>query len=505
MKKKQSTRASRAKTNIKVSFICQILTLVFGFVVPRLYIRAYGSEAYGATSSITQFLAYITLLEGGVAGVARSALYRPLAEGNYEVVGAILGEIKSFFKLVGYVFAGYVVLLACVFKYISNVQIFDWTSTFFLVLAISLSTFAQYFIGITYSVFLYSNQQQYISNIINISTLAINTIAIIILVSLGFNIISVRLISSCIFILRPVLMWIYVKGHYSIDIKNTNSKYLSQKWTAFGQHVAYFLHSNTDIAVLTIFGDLTLVAIYSVYHMVTSAIQNLTSSFSAGMEAVFGDMIAKKEQDLLRITFGKYNTLISSISNILFGTTIVMIVPFVSLYTSGVEDADYIAPLFAMMLVFASYLFCLRLPYHSIIIAAGKFKETRVAAYGEAIINISLSIALVIKFHIIGVAVATVLAVSFRFVYYAVFLQSNILKQPLSSFLKREISNFLNYSAIFLCGKVVVPLFEIRSYLKWAACTGCISLVSIAITMVLNLLFYSSDVKSLVKTHKRSR
>lgn len=77
-------RQVRAKLNIVMSLMTQIVAMLCGFVIPQLMISAFGSEAYGATSSITQFLAYITLLEGGIGGVARAALYKPLADHDTE-------------------------------------------------------------------------------------------------------------------------------------------------------------------------------------------------------------------------------------------------------------------------------------------------------------------------------------------------------------------------------------------------------------------------------------
>lgn len=105
-------RSTRAKRNIVVSLAAQIVSLLCGFVVPRLMIGAYGSEAYGATSSIVQFLAYITLLEGGIGGVARAALYKPLAENSQTAVSAVMMELQHFFRIVAFVFLGYVLVLA---------------------------------------------------------------------------------------------------------------------------------------------------------------------------------------------------------------------------------------------------------------------------------------------------------------------------------------------------------------------------------------------------------
>ena len=91
-------RTTRAKKNIVTSLASQVVALLCGIVVPRLMIGAFGSEAYGATSSITQFLAYITLLEGGIGGVARAVLYKPLAQRNMDTIGAIMEEVKKFFR-----------------------------------------------------------------------------------------------------------------------------------------------------------------------------------------------------------------------------------------------------------------------------------------------------------------------------------------------------------------------------------------------------------------------
>lgn len=201
----------KAKLNIATSLLGQFVTLVCGLIVPGLMIRSFGSEVYGATASIAQFLSYITLLEGGIGGVARAALYKPLADNNIRAISRVQSEIQRFFRAVGYIFTAYVLIIACSFKYISHMDALDWTTTFLLVLVISISTFGQYFIGISNSVLLQAAQKTYITQILNSLTVILNTVSIIILVKLGCSIITVKLVSSCIFVLRPVALWLYVK------------------------------------------------------------------------------------------------------------------------------------------------------------------------------------------------------------------------------------------------------------------------------------------------------
>lgn len=501
-----SNREKRAKLNIIVTLVCQLLTMVCGIVVPRILITHFGSEAYGATASITQFLSYITLLEGGVSGVARAALYRPLANEDMYQVSLVMSEIKKFFNIIAYIFVVYVLVLAVSFKHISHIEVFDWITTAILVLVISASTFAQYFIGISYSILLQAAQRTYIGYTINIIATIINTVMVVVLTFMGANLIAVKLISSIVFALRPFMMKLYVNQNFKlVKVDNVKSDILKDKWTGLGQHIAYFIHSYTDIAVLTIFANLKLVSVYSVYYMVVNSIQSITASFSTGMEAVFGDMYAKKEYDSLNSTFSLYETLISSVSLLLFSVTAVMIIPFVRLYTNGVTDINYIIPELGILLVVASLIYCLRMPYHSMIIAAGHFKQTKMAAYGEAFINISISIVLVVKHGIIGVAIGTVLAVSFRFVFYALYLSKHIIKRNLLLFVKRELVSVAEFFAILVCGNAINGLFVLINFVNWVFVAIIVTILSIVFIFIGNMLFYRNNMFILLKKLKKQR
>lgn len=494
-------RHTRAKKNIAVSLGSQIITLICGLIVPGAMIRAFGSEAYGATASITQFLAYITLLEGGIGGVARAAFYKPLARGDMETVSAIMKEIRRFFRVVAYLFGGYVLVLACCFHRISDITCMDWVSTFVLVLVISISTFGQYFIGISNAVFLQAAQRTYVTNLVNIAATVFNAAAVMGLIWAGCDLILVKLVSSCIFFMRPVALWWYVRKKYSIrtDVRKPEKTYLTQKWSGLGQHIAFFLHSNTDVVVLTCLADLQTVAVYSVYNMVISHIQSLAVSFTSGMEAVFGDMLAKDERENLHRTFGVYEGIISVAAGVLFSVTAVLIVPFVKLYTEGVQDAEYYAPVFALLLILAAVCYCLRLPYHAMVIAAGNFKETSAAAYGEAVLNVGLSVLLVAEYGLVGVAAATVLATCFRFGYYVIYLSRRIMKRKITLFLKRMTVNALAFAASCGLGWAAASLLNISNYLMWAVGGAIATVIAAAVTVGVNVLFFPKDFREILK------
>lgn len=495
-----NTRTKRAKLNIVFSLLGQFVALICGFIVPRLLIKTFGSEAYGATASILQFLSYIVLLEGGIGGVARAALYKPLAEKNYFEITEILNETKFLFKMIGYAFAVYVLVIACSFKEISHFQYYDWFSTFILVIVISSSIFMQYFLGISYAILLQADQKSYIPRIINTSTLVLSTILVVILVSCGCGLITIKFISALIFICRPIIMYLYVHQYYPLAQNCTRNKNaLSQKWSGLGQHLAFFFHSNTDVVILTLFTNLKIVAVYAIYNMVVSHVQEIITSFTTGMEALFGDMLARKEISKLNRVFGYYETLISLIALPFFSVTILLIISFVRLYIGNVTDVNYIRPFFAVILILSALIYCLRSPYHSVTIAAGHFKQTQIAAYGEAIINVGLSIVLVHRLGLLGVAVGTLIAVSFRFLYYVFYLSHTLLDRPVKLFVKRAIINTINIFLICFIGYILLSKYDITNYLRWVIAGVALTGMAVIISLGFSYVYYREDFKSIFK------
>ena len=495
----RDARVHGAKKNIFVSIGCQLVTLMCGIIVPKLMIDAFGSEAYGATVSIGQFLSYIALLEGGIGGVVRAALYRPLAEGDAEAISAVMAEVKHFFRIIAYIFGAYTLLIAFTFNSISGTEVFDQLSTFLLVASISLSTFGQYFIGISNMILLQAAQKSYITNMVNIAGLIVNTILIVLLVHMGCGIIAVKLVSGVVFALKPVALWVYVRRNYRIHrVPRQKTTLLAQKWSGIGQHIAFFLHSNTDVVILTCFANLKAVAVYSVYNMVVSNIQNLAASFIAGMEALFGDMLAKGEKKQLNHAFETYETIISAVAVVLFSVTTVMIVPFVRIYTAGITDANYEVPVFAWLLILSALLYCLRMPYHSVVIAAGHFKQTQSAAYGEVVINVGLSILLVRKLGLVGVAIGTVAATTYRLLYYVGYLSRNVLNRNAGHFVRQTVLNGAIYATIVAAGMKAAAMFDMENYGVWVLCGAAVGVLALGITLAGNLLFNRQNCRLLL-------
>ena len=283
-------RRKNAIINVIASVSLQLITIICSFIIPKLIITNFGSEVNGLVASITQFLAYITLLESGFGPVVKSILFKPIANKDKSTIADILKTSEKFFRKIAYIFLIYIFVLCIVFPIMVSGQ-FDTIFTLSLVVIIAISTFAEYYFGMTYKLYIYAEQKNYVLNFIQIGTVILNTIAVISLIHFGTSIQIVKLASCFIFILRPIIQNLYVKKKYKINLMQAKDDYkIEQKWEGLAQHIAYVVHKNTDIVILTICGRLADISVYSVYLMVINAVKNVTRSFIGGLDATFGDI-----------------------------------------------------------------------------------------------------------------------------------------------------------------------------------------------------------------------
>lgn len=489
-------RSKKAVINILISFLLQVTAVICGLIIPKLIIENYGSNVNGMIMSITQFLSFIVLLEAGVGGVVRAALYRPLALKDSNSISRIIRATESFFRIIAIVFLLYIVLLAIFFPTIVNVE-FEKLFTGSLVLIIGISTFFQYYFGLTYQILLQADQKQYISSIIQIFTLILNTILVVLLITNGASILYVKLGTAFIFIIRPIFLSIYIRKKYNINKQVLpDNKAIEKRWDGLGHHVAFLLHTSTDIVILTLFSNLKEISVYSIYYLVSSSVKKITVTFASSIEAAFGDIIAKNEKEVLRRNFSVFEFSIFFITTLIFSSTALLILPFVELYTSNVADADYYRPYFAFILLAAEVVFCLRVPYSAVVLAAGHFKETRNGAFIEAAINVTISIILVNFLGIIGVAIGTLCAMVYRTIEYVMYLSKNIIERNMKEFFKKVLVFSLGSIITFLVMSSF-PTIDIVSFKLWIYYATLVVFISLIVITLTSIIFFKTELNIL--------
>lgn len=490
-------RKTRLAYNTFSSLLYQVSTVICGFILPRLILSVYGSNVNGLVNSISQFLGIISFLELGVGAVVQSSLYKPLAEHNEDQISKILKSANKFFRTIGTILLVYVILLVFFYPKFAK-QSFDYSYTAILIVAISLSLFAQYYFGIVNRILLTADQRGYIQYNAQTVSVILNTLICFFLIRAEFSIQIVKLTTSVIYLLQPFVIYLYVRHHYNINRKiSYTEEPIKQKWNGIAQHVAAVVIDGTDIVILTLFDSLSAVSIYSVYSLVVSGIKQLFQSTTNGVQSLMGELWAKGEEKKLKELFGWTEWLIHTGTVFLFGVTAIAIVPFVTVYTKGISDANYIQALFAALLVAAHAGHCLRLPYNILILAAGHYKQTQSNYIIATLLNIVISILTVNRFGLIGVAIGTLVAMCYQTIWMAIYDSRNLIKWPLKNFVKQVLVDILTI-AIMVVSTINIKMNAI-SYGAWILYAFIVSIISIIIIILVNLVFYKSNLIRIYK------
>lgn len=496
------SRKKKVLKNTTSSLVFEVTTIICGFVLPKMILKSFGSEINGLVTSITQFLGVISFLELGVGSVIQSALYKPLAEKNENEISKIVVSGQKFFSKLAKLLVIYVIILILVYPFIAN-QDFGFLYTGTMIIVLSISSFAQYYFGITNLLLLSADQKGYISYNIQTLTLILNTVACFVLIQIGASIHIVKLITSLIYGIRPLALSLYVKKHYNI---NWHIQYeeepIKQKWNGVAQHISAVVLNGTDNIVLTVFSDLKDVSIYSVYNLVTSGVRTLLLSLTKGLQALIGELWAKQETEKLQKVFGTMEWILHTVTVWVFGITLSLIIPFIEVYTHGIADVNYVRPLFAILIVVANAGYCLRLPYSIMILAAGHYKQTQNNYICATVINIVISILTVKIWGLVGVAIGTLLAMFYQTVWMAAYSSKHLLKRSYDIFIKQLIVDVVTIVLV----KIVTEnkMFKLTNftYTSWILLAIKTTLVGGAVVIFANLVFYRQYIYQIINKMK---
>lgn len=482
--------------NTVSSMSYEIVFLIVGFILPKLFITFYGSEVNGLVNSITNFLGLVAVADLGIGAVVSANYYKPLADKNTHETSMIYNSSLRFYRQLSYLLIVYIVLLAIFYPFLVD-SLFDHLYVMLLILVIAMNTFFRYFFGISYTLLLKSDQKQYVYFLINIITLILNAIIVVLLIVNNVDVLLVKLSTTIVFVLRPILLSFYVKKRYDL-VKDLNVKHkLKQKWNGVAQHLAFVVQDNTDIIVLTLFSSLTYVSIYSVYYMVVIGIRGIIYAVMSGFSSLIGSLIAKNEKERLHFVFMGYQWSTFFLSTLLYGSTLVLIIPFMSIYSKEFVDANYIQPLFASILVFATLIRCIQLPYNTVVQAGMHFKQTQIASILEPIINISISVILVIHYGLVGVAIGTLISILFRTIYLAFYLRKNLIYLKISVTLKLTIVHAIIMLLIPFLTKHIIN-YDLN-YVSWIFLSIKVVAVNFALLLIANMVFFPKEINAIKK------
>ena len=495
---KEYGRSKNAFLNIIFSILLQLITVVSGLILPRIRIESYGSDVNGLISSITQFLSYITLLEGGIGGVINASLYKPLAKRNMLDVSVVINTAKDFYKKIAYIFIFYIAVMCALYPFLLNSGFDKWYIICF-ILVLSIGTILKYFFSLSYISLLTADQKGRINSIITAIVTIINVVVVYVAIKLKASALVVEMLSCLVFAIKPIFYVIYIKKHYALSKTKPDSSCISQRWNGFAHHIAYFIHSNTDVVIITLFMEIKYASVYAIYFAIISGLKFIITSISGGTSAGIGNLLAEDNKQAINRVIDTFEFVQFGLTTMVYTICAIMIIPFMQIYTNGITDVNYIQPIFAYILILSECFYCIRLIYSTVTNAAGHFKGTWPGAALEAILNVVLSIILIQKFGLTGIALGTTIGMFSRVAYEVFYLSKNILYRSVLKCMKAFGVNILvAVVSILICG--LLPEFGGISLISWAGRAIIVALITSCTAFAFYMVFYKKTMANFLKT-----
>ena len=484
-----------SEKNIITGITSQFIMLSIGLVLPRYVLLIYGSEVNGLLGTMNQFISYLTLFEAGIGAASLQALYRAIGLQNKKSVSGILSATGKHYQRTGWLSLLMTGVLSVLFPFLLNTDIPFGTVVILTLVTGTASVFGFFF----YSKNLLLLQAENKSFIINAVT-----ICVFLLIS-GLKLISLRLSLSIIvyqsltllqMMLYAAFYVIYFRKNYKWIDKHAkpDTQAVSQHRSAFVHQLSSLVFSNTDILIISIGISVTVSSVYMIYNLVFSTIGNLLVQFYSGFKAKLGQLF-HADRELYLEVYKAYEAIYIAFGFALNNVAYVMVLPFLTLYTKGIIDANYLDPNLALLFVSINLLSVSRMPLGETIFFAGHFSATKWYSIIESLINLIASLLLVRPFGVYGVLFGTILALIYRVANIIWYVDKHILKGGWKDTLRTLVINIMLF--------VVLTLFvhhlglTCETYLDFILIAGILTIIFISIFVGVNAALNRKQISKL--------
>lgn len=402
-----------ALKNSSVSFISQVIAIIFQFINRTVFINYLGFELLGISSTLTSVLSTLSLAELGFSAMIVFRLYKPLHEKDYPVVNDLMNIFKTVYVCLGIFF---VIATAALCPFVgiilNGVNIDKDIYIIFILMGINIAF--TYFMAHKRVVF-YADQQDYISKMIDSSINVVFSVLKIFVIVKTSNFIIYLVLTIIQNIVTNSMISIIGKRkypflHHSRLNKGLFGSIIGDIKNVFSAKIAGYIYASTDNLVISAFINTISVGRFVNYTIVTANIKLLVNSIVNPIAPFIGNHLVTENNDQSKVK------MLNLITHVRFIIAMIVIVPICVLLQDFVIEWTGTEYAFSQGVV---YLLCIDLFIHIVhssccdyINGAGLFKQERNIEIIGAAINIIFSIALVKELGVIGVLLGTVISQS---------------------------------------------------------------------------------------------
>ena len=494
-------KKSKLLKNVITGFGGQFIAIILGLIVPRLFITSYGSDINGLLGTITQIFTYMALMEAGIGQAARNALYRPISQKDQTEINNVLSVAQNYFRRLSVYYVAGVIALAFLLPFVVKTKV-SYLTIFLIVIFEGLSGAISFYFIQTQTILLSVDGKSYVNNGIVLVNKIIGYTVKIVMAKLGINIILLQLAYFVITIAKVLVYKYYIRKNYSwIKLKKADKSSKLQDRNAYViTEIAWTIFSSTDMIVLSTLISTQLSSVYSIYNMIFVNLNVLLNAVYYSLTYLLG--YAYHEN--IKNYEGLHDAFISTflgIMTVLMSVCYLLTIPFVTLYTKGVTDINYIYNQLPIMFCLIQLLSWSRYVPGNLTALAGYAKRTSYISLIEAITNIILSVILAPKFGVIDVTLTTVIALPLKVIWCVYVSDKIILKRSYWKTVSIFGVNYLFFGVIVFMSKFIpLSINSYSSFFAWGVLlTLVFGIIGIGLNLLVNRSYWTVIKKSILK------
>lgn len=448
--------------NLILSILCNIVTILIGFIAQKLFIKYLGSEYLGLNGLFNNIVSMLGIVELGIGSAIVYNLYKPIVNKDKETIKSLMKFYKKAYNIIAViVFIVAIIIIPFLPKLINDITVN--TNIYLIYMMFIIDIVCSYLLSYKRSI-LYADQKNYIINIIHMAYLIILNFIQLILLYFTKNYYYYLVIKIIMRIAENIIITLYTNKKYSY-LKDKNIKKLDKKIeedifkkvkALFFHKVGSFIVLGSDNLIISRFIGIISVGLYSNYFLVINAIQTMFNQGILALTPSVGNMLVNSNYDKNFETFKKVRFLNYWLA-CFSGVAILLIMD--SFITLWLGNKFVLNKLVLVVLVFNYYQKLMRSSYNTFKEAAGIYNEDRFVPLIESIINILFSILLIKPFGLAGVFMGTVISGLSLWCYsYPKFVYKKLFNRKYVDYAKET----LGYIILFLVICIVCILISIN-------------------------------------------
>ena len=445
-------RTKNSIRNLMFGIVNKCISIFLPFLIRVIIINVLGKEYLGLNNLFTSILQVLNLAELGIGSAMVYSMYKPIAEGDGELICALLALYKKLYRIIGLiVFAiGFALIPFLSYLIKGGVNDIDYNVLYLIFLV---DTVLSYLLFAYKNSLLIAHQRTDVgSNIGTIIHLLLNFLQVIFLFIFK-NYYAYIIVKPVFTIANNLFVNIATKRMYpqykpcGIVSKEKQREILSRVKALVGHKVGTTVVASADSLVISSFLGLGILAIYSNYYYIIYFIVSLTSIFFNGMLAGIGNSLVVETNDKNYSLFENINFILSWLVSWCSTCLLCPLQPFMELWM-GKDMLLSTSSLICMVIYYYSWQFRTTGLYFKD--AAGMWQADFWKPYVSAFFNIVMNIVLVQIIGINGVFISTIVCMfGINFFWETIVLFRILFMRSPTKYICKELLNLLK--TIVMC------------------------------------------------------